>query len=73
MVVMPWGARADELEATEGPYCVYAAWREWIDAWNERQSDNLQLDLDSVDKLALFSAFQSACFESRYDPAANRS
>lgn len=26
----PWNARAKELEETEGPYCDYTAWEEWI-------------------------------------------
>jgi len=64
-VVMPWDARAAELEALHGPYCVYAAWCEWFDAWNERQSESMQLDVDGLDKTALFSAFMSACAETR--------
>lgn len=26
----PWSKRAIELEASEGPYCDYAAWLEWF-------------------------------------------
>lgn len=64
-VVMPWDARAAELEALHGPYCVYAAWCEWFDAWNERQSEAMQLDVDGLDKTAMFSAFMSACSETQ--------
>lgn len=64
-VVMPWDARATELESIHGPYCAYAAWCEWFEAWNERQSENMQLYVDDLDKISLFSAFQSACSETR--------
>lgn len=66
--VAPWDARSRELEATEGPYCVYAAWCEWIEAWNDRQSDSFYMDLDSLDKTALFAAFQAA-FSDKHSPA----
>jgi len=61
--VAPWDARAIELEPIHGPYAVYDAWCEWFDAWNEKRSENMQLDIDDVDKTALFSAFQSAIGE----------
>ena len=64
-VVMPWDARAVELIPIHGPYCVYAAWCEWFEAWNDRQSDNMQLDIDDLNRTALFSAFQTACSETR--------
>ncbi len=62
-IVMPWDARAKELEDLEGTYCVYAAWEEWIEGWNDRQSDSMRIDLDAIDKIALFSAFMAACSE----------
>ena len=63
--VTPWGVRAQELEPIHGSYCVYAAWLAWIEAWNERQGDNMRIDLDRIDSTALFAAFQSACSETR--------
>ena len=56
------------LEPIEGPYCVYAAWKEWVEAWNEKQSENMQLDLDSIDKTVLFSAFHAATGKHQPEP-----
>lgn len=60
---MPWDKRATELESTEGHYCHYAAWKEWFASWNERQSSALELDIDELDTVALYSAFCDACSE----------
>lgn len=62
-VVMPWSKRAEELEPTEGPYCDYAAWCEWLEAWNSEQSESIQVDLDTLDKTAMYVAFVKACCE----------
>lgn len=62
-VVMPWDKRAIELEATEGHYCHYAAWKEWFAAWNAKQSSALELDIDELDTVALYAAFCAACSE----------
>lgn len=62
-VVMPWDKRALELEPIEGTYCHYAAWKEWFEAWNARQSSAFLLDLTEVDTVALYAAFCAACSE----------
>ena len=62
-IVMPWDKRAIELEPIEGHYCHYAAWQEWFESWNARQSSALELDIDVSDKVALYAAFCAACSE----------
>lgn len=64
-VVSPWDKRASELEPSEGTYCHYAAWKEWLDAWNARQSSALELDMDVLDMVALYCAFCAAVAESK--------
>ena len=64
-VVMPWDERAIELEEVEGPYCHYAAWKEWFAEWNAKQTVSLQLDIGELDTVALYSAFCAACLETR--------
>lgn len=59
--VMPWGKRALELEETEGAYCHYAAWQEWLEERNGRLFRELQVDLDESDTVALYAAFCDAC------------
>lgn len=60
---MPWDKRAAELEATEGCYCHYSAWKEWFEAWNSRQSPAMELNMDELDTVALYAAFCAACSE----------
>ena len=62
-VVMPWSARAKELEESEGPYCDYAAFCEWLEAWNDQQEPTTQIDIDELDKTSLYVAFFAACAE----------
>lgn len=62
-VVMPWSKRAEELEQSEGPYCDYGAFCEWLESWNERQEPSSQFDTDAVDKTSLYMAFSAACSE----------
>lgn len=60
---MPWAKRAEELEQSEGPYSDYAAFCEWLEAWNARQQPSIQFDTDAVDKTSLYIAFFAACSE----------
>lgn len=61
-VVMPWSKRAEQLLESEGPYCEYAAWREWM-----AQFDGLErlLGESEIDNVHLFSAFVKACEQTR--------
>ncbi len=45
----PWAARARELEPTEGMWCDYAAWREWI---NDRMDKAVPGGCDFLDILS---------------------
>lgn len=56
-MIMPWDARAAELEFVHGPYCQYAAWEEWMEQYKE-------IDLSEVDKVFLFAAMEAACADS---------
>ena len=64
-IEMPWDARAKELEPTDGHYCHFAAWCEWFDEWNFQQSEAMQFDLSTIDKVPLYSAFCAAASEVR--------
>ena len=50
----PWSERADELQATEGPYCDFAAWEEWAD-----ERGLFDIDLSSAcDRTELYAAMR---------------
>ncbi len=66
-IVTPWDKRAIELEPVEGPYSHYAAWKEWLDTWNERQTVAMTLDLDECDMVSLYAAFSAACEQCTFE------
>ena len=55
------GRPSKRTERNGGPYCDYAAWCEWFEAFNEQQPESIQIDTDAIDKTALYLVFCSAC------------
>jgi hypothetical protein len=55
----PWETRADELRATEGPYCVFVAWQEWAEAQGGWLSETIG-ELSILDQIACFELCELA-------------